>query len=328
MEDHWNNASIDELRGLLRGRFQMRGPGAADAGTREGEMPYDLPLELWKAADAARRRDLAEATRDLIAEVPGEGWTTRAAAWLVEFIDLARMVEAVDALEDAAETGRWLKSADDPPRCHMVLLRTLLDLGWKGAPRLWRSLPDEVAARYPELLFRGLLAHDEDEAYRRLPVLIPEAESARRAVDVLSAEVRREGADAIRRKLRAIRSAFTPEAWAELAYWFDVHKWRSLAAEDGEGETGDGDPAITPAHLKALALKEMPKPDRAWQDTHGRVSPIEFVKGARERKLARHDTTELAAPIEADNRAPRRDLEPDYSPFQPSSFDLVESIDR
>jgi hypothetical protein len=234
MEERLRNASIDELRDFLRGRFQEKGPWAADTGTRESEFPYDLPLELWRGADETLRRRITQATRDLVGEVPGEGWSADAVAWFAAFIDRADMVEAIPALQLAAEQGRWSKAPDDGPRCHMVALRTLLGLGWKGTPAFWHELPEEIAKRYPALAFRGLLAHDPtmESAFAHLPSVVGDEAGVMRIIDVLSPLVRRASTASVRQKLRSVFPKFTEDVQAEFQKWFDVHGWGSIAVED------------------------------------------------------------------------------------------------
>jgi len=229
MEERLANASVNELKGLLRDRFQMRGPWAADTGTRESEFPYDLPLELWKEADEGLRRRLVQAARDLLAEIPGEGWSAEAIEWLVAFIDRADLTELIPALQSVAERGQWLKGTDDGPRCHMLVLRTLLGLGWKGTPSFWRGLPDEINARYPALGFRGLLAQgDLAEAFAHLPHVLRDKGSATRIIDVLSPLVRRVGSGEVRKHLRLILARLPREVKAEFQRWFRVHGWGRL----------------------------------------------------------------------------------------------------
>ena len=259
MDDTLANASIDDLADFLRQRFQMRGPLAADTGTPESEHPYDLPLKLWRAADRTRKRDLAAATGQLIEEIPGEGWTPDAVEWLASFIELAEMIEVGSPLLAALESGRWLSHPTDGPRCHMLALRTLLGIHLTGTPSLWLDLPRVVADRYPELVFRGLLAHDHDMAFGRLPLLIDDPADARRIVRVFSSLVRRRGDQRVREALSAVLPQFPPPVVAELKKWFRVHGWGTL--DTPEPAPGD----LTYQHLAALGLPEMPGPALAWR---------------------------------------------------------------
>jgi hypothetical protein len=264
MDERLLNASINNLAAFLRGRFQMQGPWAADTGARESEFPYDLPLEVWKEADANMRRNLVQATQTLVGEIPGPGWSAEAIEWFVAFIDLADMQEVRAALADAAEKGRWLSCADDAPACHTVLLRTLLDMGWAGSPALWLHLPEEVQRRYPALAFRGLLADDMDAAFAYLRRVARDREAARQIVDALAgtmddANTRRE----VRRQLSCLLSDLPREAADEFRKWFRVHRW-------GEISAGPARPrqrvAITRGHLNALGLSEAPTPVQHWTE--------------------------------------------------------------
>ena len=237
MDGRLLNASIQELAGFLRGRFQMKGPWAADTGAREPELPYDLPLAVWNEADGLMRRNLTQAAQILIGEVPDPkaGWSAQAVEWLVSLIDLADIQELRPALGDAATSGRWLRCADDPARCHMVLLRTLLDMGWATGREFWLHLPPEIHRRYPALAFRGLLADNAmDEAFAYLRRAACDPPAVRQILDVLAdvmedAETR----DEVRQQFECSLAVLPREVADEFREAFQFHGWGSL--EDGSG---------------------------------------------------------------------------------------------
>ena len=234
MEEWLLKASINQLRAFLRGRFQGIGPYAADSGTREAELPPDLPLALWKDADEGLRSRLIQATQDLLGEIPGPGWTTDAIEWLCFFIDLADIKDErlTDAMAGIAHRGRWLKGTDDGPRCHVALLRTLLDMNWVAQPKFWLDLPAQVQKRYPGIVFRGLLAHDAHDAFAYLRRAVRDAKHARQIMDVLGdimddATRRSQVIQQLRRALPELPQAVT----AHFTKWFSVYGWGELAPQ-------------------------------------------------------------------------------------------------
>ncbi len=265
MDERLLNASINDLAAFLRGRFQMKGPWAADTGAREGEFPYDLPLAVWKEADANMRRNLVQATQGLLAAIPAPGWTAEAIEWFVAFIDLADMQEVRPALADAAESGRWLTCPDDAPACHTVLLRTLLDMGWGASPEFWLHLPEEVQRRYPALAFRGLLEEGAmDEAFGYLLEAVRDRETAREIVSVLAdvmddAETRRE----VRRQFACWLAELPPDVADEFRKWFRIHRWGDLAGGLAEARWPV---RSSTALLHAVGLEKAPEPVQHWSE--------------------------------------------------------------
>ncbi|MBM4032029.1 MAG: hypothetical protein FJ291_09615 [Planctomycetes bacterium] len=230
MDKRLLDAPKDELKDFLRGRFQMRGRWAADTGTRESEFPDDLPLELWGAANEGLRRRIIQATRELIAEVPGEGWTAEAVDWLASFVGRAEIFEVTGDLQTAVEHGVWLNAPDDGVRCHTAALWALLGLGWKGTPEFWRQLSQPVRARYPALALRGLLASSSlADAFDWLPILLCDEAAVHQVLDVLSSLTRRVGTEVVREHLRAVRLRLSSEVRAKLDEWFEAYGWGSLA---------------------------------------------------------------------------------------------------
>jgi hypothetical protein len=235
MEEWLVKASINKLREFLRGRFQGIGPYAAASATREAELPPDLPLVLWKEADEGLESRLVQATVGLLEEIPGHGWTPDAIEWLCFFIDLADIKDGrlMDSLVGIARRGHWLKRASDGARCHVALLRTLLDLNWVAEPKFWLDLPAEVHKRYPGLIFRGLLVHDTAAAFAYLRGAVKDAKHARQILDVLGDVMD----DANRRgqmidQLRCALPELPPVVSAHFTKWFRIYEWGDLAQQE------------------------------------------------------------------------------------------------
>lgn len=234
MEQWLLEASISDLRDFLRGRFQGIGPHAAEAGTPVAELPHDLPLELWEQADDALRTRLTQAIEGLLDEVPRNGWTPRAIEWLCFFIDRADIQGLRPRLADVARSQRWLKRVEDGPRCHVALLRTLLDLNWAAEPNFWLDLPAEVQTRFPGIVFRGLLGHDMHAAFAYLRRAVKDAKHARQVVSVLGdimndATLRSQVIEQLRCALPQLPQAVS----AYFTKWFRIYDWGDLAQRDG-----------------------------------------------------------------------------------------------
>ncbi|MBM4034565.1 MAG: hypothetical protein FJ291_22705 [Planctomycetes bacterium] len=251
MEEWLVKAPTNKLREFLRGRFQGIGPYAADSATREAELPPDLPLALWKEADDALESRLVQATVGLLEEIPGPGWTSDAIEWLCFFIDLADIkdVRVKDTLIAIARRGLWLKGTDDGPRCHVALLRTLLDMNWAEEREFWLHLPEAVKERFPGIVFRGLLTLGElDAAFSYLPEGIRNQKHAQQIIDVLADVM--DDADRRRQVLEQLRYALpqlSRAASAHLAKWFRIFGWGDLAASASE-------PAPLPSRLPRPAI--------------------------------------------------------------------------
>ena len=233
--DEWLlKASINKLREFLRGRFQGVGPYAADSGTREAELPPELPLALWKEADDGLGSRLIQATADLLGEIPGLGWTPDAIEWLCFFIDRADIkdVRVRDSLIGIARWGRWLKGTDDGPRCHVALLRTLLDMDWVAEPKFWLDLPAEVQKRFPGIVFRGLLGHDMQAAFAYLRRAVKNTKHARQILSVLG-DVMDDATsrDQVIEQLSRALPQLPHVASAYFTKWFHIYGWGDLAEE-------------------------------------------------------------------------------------------------
>ena len=279
MDERLLNASINDLAAFLRGRFQMKGPWAADTDAREPELPYGLPLAVWEEADELMRRNLTRAAETLIGEVsyPEAGWSAEAVEWLVSFIDLADIQRLRSALGDAAESGRWLRCPDDPARCHMVLLRTLLDMGWATGAEFWLHLPEDVQRRYPALAFRGLLADGAtNEAFAYLRQVACDPPAVRQILDVLAdvmedAKTREE----VRQQLECSLAELPREAADEFREGFRFHGWGML---DRSSKRERKPVRITRQHLRAVRRREAAVPEPRWAESRINGSNLLFAR--------------------------------------------------
>lgn len=168
----------DELKAWLRDHLQMRGSAATAINVRYDESPFEKPSALWKAGDEAFRDRLQQAVLDFIQESARGEWTPEAFHQLGFLIEACPLPRTATALEDLVQ-GQRLRHPEAGPQLHMLALRTLLALGWKGTPAFWKSQQPLIGDRWPSIIFEGLAYHDLDLAFDTLPKLARDPQSMR-----------------------------------------------------------------------------------------------------------------------------------------------------
>lgn len=168
----------DELKAWLRDHLQMRGSAATAINVRYDESPFEKPSALWKAGDEAFRDRLQQAVLDFIQDSARGEWTPEAFHQLGFLIEACPLPRTATALEDLVQ-GQRLLPHEAGPQLHMLALRTLLALGWKGTPAFWKSQQPLIGDRWPSIIFEGLAHHDLDLAFDTLPKLARDPQSMR-----------------------------------------------------------------------------------------------------------------------------------------------------
>ncbi|MBM4044524.1 MAG: hypothetical protein FJ279_05365 [Planctomycetes bacterium] len=213
--------TFEQLRNWLRDRMLLRGLAAADIDRRRDETPYDAPLAHWRKADDAFRQNLARAAISLLEEIPAEGWPPEHCHNLVTLIEEAGMSGAIERLKDIVFSQAWLRGASGP-QLHMLALRTLLGLGWKGDPNFWIRQPEQLASEYPELVFRGLLEHGLDIAFSRLNDVVRDPEAMRRVLWLFPRLVEIHGLGKLRAAAASAARRASEDVAEEIERWFRV----------------------------------------------------------------------------------------------------------
>jgi len=264
--------SFCELKSWLNGRLQLRGVAAADVDRRTGETPYAYPLAEWQQGEESFRQRLARACVALLEEVNGSGWQVEHIHNLATLIDEAGMECARESLTSIVYSRSWQRGPDGDRR-HMLALRTLLGLGWKGTPEFWEGQDGSLIRKYPELIFRGLLAHGIEIAFSRLPQLAVDGQSFRRLLWLFPSLIESEGLERVRGAVSKRVSLVSSEVRAALDDWFGVRGYGRVGGED-DGES------ITLAHCRALGtdISVLDSSDPGWDvsatDPQGTLGPL------------------------------------------------------
>jgi hypothetical protein len=172
-----------ELKSWLRDRLQMQGDAALDINTRIDESPYERPVKLLKTETDDFRYELKRAILDLVAEAGAQPWKPEHFHELAMLLEAANFWEAVGPLEDIVHS-RKLLAHESGAQLHMLTLRTLLALGWKGTPDFWRSQKELVGQRWPGIIFEGLVLHDIRMGFEALPELVASQEAMREVLNL------------------------------------------------------------------------------------------------------------------------------------------------
>lgn len=223
------NMTFNELKTWLSDRLQMRGTAAADISIRRDEAPYEQPVKLWKSGADEFRNDFKRAVLDLVAEAGATPWEPAHFNDLGLLIEAANLWEAVAPLEAIAQS-RHLLQHERGPQLHMLALRTLLALRWKGTLDFWLTQKALVGARWPGIIFEGLAQQDLDLAFEQLPDLATNRETMRELLNQFPGLMRelRLGIAHVRAKCRRVVGRLRPDAAEAMRDWF---RWRNYPLE-------------------------------------------------------------------------------------------------
>lgn len=215
------NMTFNELKTWLSERLQMRGAAAADVNIRRGEAPYEQPVRLWKSGADPFRDNFSRAVLELVGEAGAKPWEPVHFHELGLLLEAADLWEAVKPLEDVAHSRRLLQHGNGP-QLHMLALRTLLALGWKGTPEFWLAQREAVGARWPGIIFEGLAQQDVDLAFAHLPELATNREAIREVLNLFPGLMRdlKLGISALREKCQRAVAKLHPDAAEGMRAWF------------------------------------------------------------------------------------------------------------
>jgi hypothetical protein len=168
--------NYNELKAWLSDRLQMLGTAASDINIRRDEAPYEKPVELWKSGSVQFRNDFQRAVLDLVSEACSQPWEPNNLNEMCLLLQAAKIREAAGLLEAVTSSQRLLRQMHGE-QLHMLLLRTLLALGWIGSPEFWLTQKKLVGANWPGIVFRGLVRQDVELGFQQLPDLASSRES-------------------------------------------------------------------------------------------------------------------------------------------------------
>lgn len=244
--------SYAELRAWLSDRLQLRGPAAADINQRIDEPAYERPLAEWKEGEKDFREQIERACESLVGDVAQKQWATDHVHNLAALIEQAEMVRAIPALKDVVYAKAWL-FGDDGPQRHMIALRTLLGLNWRGEPNFWLEQHELLGRRYPEMAFKGLLQQGLEPAFARLGEVAGTPEAMRQVLILFPALIALIGTERLRELLAIAAGSITREVYDVIADWARARGYGELVV----GDRVDDIPSE--AHLRALALAGAPQ---------------------------------------------------------------------
>ena len=220
-----------ELKNWLRDHLQMKG----DAVDLRNESPYEGALRLWETGTSEVQSEFIRAVNSLVKEAVAEPWDAVHFHELGTLIEAGRMFEVTSTLEDITHSAGALESAHRA-QLHMLAMRTLLGLGWKGTPDYWRSQKLSMGNRWPGLIFHGLARHRLSEAFVELPSLIQDEVGMNQILDLFPGLMRELNVniDDLQAAARPILSSLPPSASTPLRDWFEEHD-RPLPSSDHTG---------------------------------------------------------------------------------------------
>jgi len=251
--------SFADLRAWLSDRLQLRGPAATDINRRTDEPAYGRPLAEWEDGEDDFRLRLERACRSLVGDVAENQWATDHAHNLAALIEQAEMVRAIPALETAVRTEAWHFGADGPQR-HMIALRTLLGLKWRGEPNFWLQQHELLGRRYPEMAFKGLLQQGHEPAFARLGEVADSPEAMGQVLILFPSLITSIGIERLRELLAIAADSITREVYTVIADWGEARDYDLFP--DG----GRVDDIPSERHLQALALASTPHDAGSFAD--------------------------------------------------------------
>ncbi len=227
--------NFGELKRWLSDRLQLRGAAAADIDIRRDEAPYERPVKLWTMGTGEFRNDFLRAVLDLIAEAAAAPWEPKHFHELALLIEAGNLWEAVKPLEGIAHS-RHLLQHEHGAQFHMLALRTLLALGWKGTTDFWLAQNELVAGRWPEIIFDGLAQNDLTAAFAQLPKLATDTETMRRILNLLPGIMRDLKLNMLnlQGESRRIVANLAPEASAALREWFRLRNYPLISVVESK----------------------------------------------------------------------------------------------
>jgi hypothetical protein len=209
---------------------------------------------------------LVQVVRDFLMESTEGRWSPESFHQLCFLIEACPLPRLEPALEDLIQERRLLR-LEDGVQLHMITLRTLLGLGWKGSPSFWHSQQSIIGEPWPSILFEGLAHHGLPLAFDALPKLANNAQAMREVFNLFPGLMRtlhvsiNELADETARVLDQLE----PTAGATLREWFNLRGIKVLSAKATNPHASlmaalfrvlDG--AIAPRARTPMPLAELP----------------------------------------------------------------------
>jgi len=257
-----------QLRDWLSDRLQLRGLPAATINRRRDEPAYEFPLQTWDAGNDAFRRSFARAVNQILKDCTHNPWNPEHFHNLAALIEEGSIDSAAPILTEIAYAGTWLRRTNGR-WLHMLVLRTLLALGHNLTPKFWLDENRRLHNEYPELIFRGLLAHGFDEAFPRLNQIAQNPDSMRRILNLFPSLIDTNGLDKIKQLATDAIPSVPDNIAREIENWFPQWDYGTLPMPDAPHYR-------IPDEEMAEIINQQAARDRGWDHalTPTRAAPI------------------------------------------------------
>lgn len=231
--------TFNEFKSWLRDRLHLRGDATADIDLRREEAPYERPLTLWKSCPDEFRNDFKRSVEDLVEEAVKTPWELQPFHELSLLLEMAHFYEAVTPLERVAYSGTLLQSGGGG-HLHMLVLRSLRALGWKGSPEFWNKQQTLIGKQWPGTVFAGLAGQGVAKAFRQLPQLAQDQQGMVQVLELFPGLMRKErlGIAELAKHSRSVLNDLNASAAKALEDWF---KLQDCPLVSSEGKVADLD---------------------------------------------------------------------------------------
>lgn len=260
-----------QLRDWLSDRLQLRGRPAATINRRRHEPAYEFPLQTWDTGNDAFRRRFARAVNQILRDCTQDPWRPDHFHNLAALIEEGRIASAARILKEIAYSHRWLRRTNGR-LLHMLVLRTLLGLGHNLNPKFWLDEDRRLHGEYPELIFRGLLAHGFDQAFSRLDKIAQNPESMQRILNLFPSLIDTNGLEKTKQLATAALPGVPDNIAREIENWFPQWDYGTLPIP----ETSDAPNYQIPDDEMAEITVQQAARDQGWEDTlaPNRAAPL------------------------------------------------------
>jgi len=260
--------TFGQLRDWLSDRLQLRGRPAATINRRRHEPAHEFPLQNWDAGNDAFRRRFARAVNQILRDCAQNPWHPDHFHNLATLIEEGRIDSAARILKEIAYSHRWLRRTNGR-WLHMLVLRTLLGLGHKLTREFWLDENRRLHNEYPELIFRGLLAHGFEQAFSRLNQIAQNADYIRRILNLFPSLIDTNGLDKIKQLATDALPSVPDNIAREIRNWFPQWDYGPLPIPDAPDYR-------IPDEEIAEIINQQAAADRGWDAalTPTRAAPI------------------------------------------------------
>lgn len=264
--------TFGQLRDWLSDRLQLRGTAAASIERRRHETAYELPLQSWQAGDEAFRRRFVRAVNQILRGCNQNPWHPGHFHNLAALIEEGGIDSAAPILKEIAYGGRWLRRTNGR-WLHMLVLRALLGLGHNLTPKFWLDENRRLHNEYPELIFRGLLAHGFVQAFSRINQIAHNADSMRRILKLFPSLIDIHGLDTIKQLVADAIPSVPDNIGREIRNWFPQWDYGELQVPIKLGYK------ITDEHFTVAGItRDEAADDQGWDDALPASSAADILK--------------------------------------------------